>query len=148
MAPRPVHGFVDEVLAGVGRAVWIEGGPGSGKTDLLTQVLADADIRGCRLAGAPTNVGSGTERLLARFRHLSAQAPLVVAMDDLHLAATSSIEFWGRLAIESRTMPLLLLATARPDPNRAILAQVRDDARSAPVRVTCCRVGPAEFSPA
>ena len=27
-----LHGFVEETLAGTGRAVWIEGGPGSGKT--------------------------------------------------------------------------------------------------------------------
>jgi len=148
MPPRPVHGFVDEVLAGIGRAVWIEGGPGSGKTDLLTQILADADTRGCRLAGAPTNVGTGADRLLARFRHLSAEAPLVVAVDDLHLADPATIEFWGRLAVETRRLPLLLLATARPDPDQALLTRVRDDLRSAPIRVACCRVGPAELSPA
>jgi hypothetical protein len=141
---RPLHGFVDDVLAGIGRAVWIEGEPGSGKTELLTWLLADADARGCRLAGAPTKVGTGTERLITRYGHLAAETALVVAVDDLHLANAESIEFWGRLAQETRTVPLLLLATVRPVDSRPDLIRIRDDARSRLVRVACFRCEPAE----
>jgi DNA-binding SARP family transcriptional activator/tetratricopeptide (TPR) repeat protein len=42
--------LVDEVSAGHGRSVWIEGDPGIGKTELLTVALADAREQGCQLA--------------------------------------------------------------------------------------------------
>jgi hypothetical protein len=47
-----LHGFVEETLAGTGRAVWIEGGPGSGKTDLLAEALTQARAGGGQVAGS------------------------------------------------------------------------------------------------
>lgn len=171
-APRPLRRLVDGVLAGTGRAVWIEGGPGSGKTELLSRVATDAGARGCRLVEF-TAIGPlprfGPDLILARlgldptsddlrrvlnsraglsamFRRLSAGAPLVVAVDDLDRTDAVSVEFWGRLAVETRTLPLLLLATAQPEADRADLARVRDDVRSSPIRIACCQCGPADLS--
>lgn len=45
-----LRGLVDDLLAGTGRTVWIEGEPGIGKSELLTVAFADAATRGCQLA--------------------------------------------------------------------------------------------------
>jgi DNA-binding SARP family transcriptional activator/tetratricopeptide (TPR) repeat protein len=47
-----LRGLVRDVAAGRGRAVWIDGEPGMGKTELLTVALADATALGCGLAWA------------------------------------------------------------------------------------------------
>lgn len=44
--------LLDELLSGRGRAVWIEGEPGIGKSELLAVALADAGGRGCHVAWA------------------------------------------------------------------------------------------------
>ncbi|GAA3955737.1 BTAD domain-containing putative transcriptional regulator [Actinoplanes auranticolor] len=59
VADRPLVGRGDEVAmlrglvrsaaGGTGAAVWIEGEPGIGKTELLTRALSDADAAGCGL---------------------------------------------------------------------------------------------------
>lgn len=171
---RRLQGFVDEVLAGSGRAVWIEGGPGSGKTGLLAPALAQARAGGSQVAGSsaahqpgprlrlnpimeclgldptsrdlrrvlnavptqlvpqqrPATRGSGgmaAERLMAMFRQLCAAGPLVVAIDDLHLGDPASIRLWGRLIEQTEHWPLLLLATARPQPDRPHTARPQPD---------------------
>ncbi|OJF11925.1 BTAD domain-containing putative transcriptional regulator [Couchioplanes caeruleus] len=59
IAEQPLFGRADEVALlrnltrraaeGHGAAVWIEGEPGIGKTELLTRALSDANAEGCRL---------------------------------------------------------------------------------------------------
>ncbi|KZB88013.1 BTAD domain-containing putative transcriptional regulator [Amycolatopsis regifaucium] len=44
--------LAEEVLAGRGRTVWIEGEPGIGKSEVLTRALADVGERGCHVAWA------------------------------------------------------------------------------------------------
>ncbi|MFE5567650.1 BTAD domain-containing putative transcriptional regulator [Amycolatopsis japonica] len=44
--------LADDVLAGRGRTVWIEGEPGIGKSELLISSLADIGERGCHVAWA------------------------------------------------------------------------------------------------
>ena len=44
-----LRGLVAEAATGTGAAVWIEGEPGIGKTELLTRAFADADAAGCQL---------------------------------------------------------------------------------------------------
>jgi hypothetical protein len=171
----PFADLVEELLAGTGRAVWVEGGPGTGKTRLLAAVLAEARSCGIQVAGSsaahrpgprlrlnpimeclgldPTSRdlrrvlnavspqavpeqrpatqatgGMAGERLMAMFRSLSAAGPLVVAIDDLHLADPASLRIWARLVTLTEQAPLLLLASARPDrpaAERADLAHLR-----------------------
>ncbi|MFJ1561488.1 helix-turn-helix transcriptional regulator [Streptomyces mirabilis] len=45
-------GLIQDVSAGLGRAVWVEGDPGIGKTSLVTSVLQQAAGSGCRTAWA------------------------------------------------------------------------------------------------
>jgi hypothetical protein len=168
---RPLRSFIDGVLAGTGRAVWIEGEPGSGKSDLLSRVLSDAEVRGGRVADCSTpgsaprfgldpilerlgfepasaelhRVVASRSGLLAVLRRLSADAPLIIAVDELDRTDAAGLEFWGRLAAETRSLPLLLLATARPDHHRPELARIRDDGRSRPVRIAICQCGPADL---
>ncbi|RLK61985.1 BTAD domain-containing putative transcriptional regulator [Actinokineospora cianjurensis] len=47
-----LRGLVAEAAAGRGRAVWVEGEPGLGKSALLAEALADAGELGCQLAWA------------------------------------------------------------------------------------------------
>jgi hypothetical protein len=163
---RLVRGFVDDVATGRGRVVWIEGGPETGKTELLTLALAAAETWGCGRAGSnarqpgprrrlnpileclgldphssdlrralnslppqpvpiqrpglPHSGGAAAERLLFMFTQLCAAAPLVVAIDDLHLADPASLRFWSRLAGQTERLPLLMLATARPGAMRRV----------------------------
>lgn len=73
---RLLRALVDGVLAGSGQAVRIEGGPGSGRTELLGRALADARARGCRTAGS-------------RARPAGPRVPLHPIMECLGLDPTS-----------------------------------------------------------
>src|SRR5215217_1017679 len=46
---RVLRGLVADLLGGRGRAVWVEGEPGIGKSALLAAGLADAEGQGCRV---------------------------------------------------------------------------------------------------
>ncbi|MEV4637773.1 BTAD domain-containing putative transcriptional regulator [Actinoplanes sp. NPDC049548] len=83
---RPLYGRTEEVTllrdlvgraaSGTGAAVWVEGEPGIGKTELLTRSLSDADDAGCQLFW-----GVAAE--------LDQHVPLQVLARALGLAATS-----------------------------------------------------------
>lgn len=47
-------------------------------------------------------------------RHLCAEAPLLLVLDDLHWADGSSLRLLGALAPELRSLPVLVVATYRP----------------------------------
>ncbi|MEU4164935.1 BTAD domain-containing putative transcriptional regulator [Actinoplanes sp. NPDC026670] len=116
--------LVTALVAGHGRAVWIEGEPGIGKSELITAVFAG--LGGCHLAwsiadGEDTvsralgRDGADGDHLLAYVRTLCASAPLVLIVDDLHRADDPSLDVWQRLTAFTRRMPLLLVAATRPD---------------------------------
>jgi DNA-binding CsgD family transcriptional regulator len=58
------------------------------------------------------------EQLLALVTEQSAARPTVLVIDDLHWADQATITLWGRLARSARQLPLLLIGTMRPVPQR------------------------------
>lgn len=72
-----LRGMVRAVAAGTGGAVWIEGEPGIGKTELLTLAFADAAGLGCQLAwGAADELGRRVPlQVLTRALGLRATSP-------------------------------------------------------------------------
>lgn len=63
--------------------------------------------------------------LLALVRELCAEAPLVLAVDDLHWADDSTLRVWRYLSRETRELPLLLVGACRPVPRPAALDELR-----------------------
>ena len=71
------------------------------------------------------------EQLLALIAEQCAIRPTILVIDDLQWADTASVRLWGRLAKAARQMPLLLIGTMRPVPQRDDLLALRrvvDDA--------------------
>jgi DNA-binding SARP family transcriptional activator/tetratricopeptide (TPR) repeat protein len=68
---------------------------------------------------------AAAEKLVAFVRQACAVAPLVLVMDDLQWADDASVLLWGRLAAATRQLPLLLIASTRPEPTRRELSQLR-----------------------
>ncbi len=58
------------------------------------------------------------EQLLALVTEQSASRPTVLVIDDLHWADQATITLWGRLARSAGQLPLLLIGTMRPVPQR------------------------------
>jgi DNA-binding CsgD family transcriptional regulator len=54
------------------------------------------------------------EGLTSLLRNLSREAPLIIVLDDVHLADASSMDALGYLARNLAESPLLVIATARP----------------------------------
>jgi DNA-binding SARP family transcriptional activator len=139
-----LRGLVRQVAGGTGGAIRIEGEPGIGKTELLTQAFADAARAGCRLAwGAADRLGSrvplqvlsralglesasrrprgaGAEpdvtedQVVASVRAACATAPLILVVDDMQWADTATLRVWDRLLGLVARVPLLLVAAGRP----------------------------------
>jgi len=65
------------------------------------------------------------EQLLALIAEQYAAQPAVLAIDDLQWADQASIALWGRLARSVRQVPLLLIGTMRPVPQRDDLLALR-----------------------
>ncbi len=65
------------------------------------------------------------EKLVAFVREVCTTAPLVLVIDDLQWSDDASVLLWGRLAAATRQLPLLLVASTRPEPSRRDLAQLR-----------------------
>jgi DNA-binding SARP family transcriptional activator len=163
-----LRGLVNAVRQGAGGAVWIDGEPGIGKTELLTLAFADAAQSGCQLAwGAADELGqrvplqvigralgleatsrngrlaalaaelhgagedtddgpaAAIDRILAYVRSVCAVAPLVLVVDDMQWADTTSVLVWERLLAVTSRLPLLLVAAARPEPHSRELGQLR-----------------------
>ncbi|GLY46827.1 BTAD domain-containing putative transcriptional regulator [Lentzea sp. NBRC 102530] len=145
-----VRQLLDDVVAGEGTGLWLEGEAGIGKTSLLTTALRDAAEQGCHVAWAAaqelgrrfpfqvlmdalglsaTDNPATTEAVLAHVAKLCAQAPLVLVVDDLQWADDATLEVWRQLAAAARRMPLLLVAATRMGPRRAELTQLRRTVR-------------------
>ncbi|MGX6604380.1 BTAD domain-containing putative transcriptional regulator [Micromonosporaceae bacterium Da 78-11] len=146
-----LRGLVRAVATGSGGAVWIEGEPGIGKTELLTLAFADAANNGCRVAwGAADQLGSrvplqvlsralgletasrrprspvaepavAEDQVLAAVRAACAAAPLILIVDDMQWADTATVRVWERLLGLVDRLPLLLVAAARPESRTADL---------------------------
>ncbi|GIJ50344.1 hypothetical protein Val02_72300 [Virgisporangium aliadipatigenens] len=119
--------LVDDAVAGRGAAVWIEGDPGIGKSELLAVAGRDAATR-CR-------VTLGTADEFSRWNGVRwhpappadprADEPQVVLLDGLQWAAEETLLGWERLVRQAGHLPLLLVAATRPDPNHHHLARLR-----------------------
>ncbi len=65
------------------------------------------------------------DSLLGLVRELCAEAPLVLAVDDLHWADDTTLRVWRYLSRETRELPLLLVGACRPVPRPAALDDLR-----------------------
>ena len=65
------------------------------------------------------------EQLLALVAEQCAVRPVILVIDDLQWADQASIALWGRLARSARQVPLLLVGTMRPVPQREDLLALR-----------------------
>jgi DNA-binding CsgD family transcriptional regulator/transcriptional regulator with XRE-family HTH domain len=158
--------LVVEVLAGRGRAAWLEGEPGIGKSALLAAGLAGAQAGGCRVLWAAADeslarfplwvllesvrgdpdpqwaqitallrgtstpmsgdaVLAAAERFVLVLEHWCAAGPVVLAIDDLQWSDEVSLSVWGRLRRLVAQVPLLLIGSCRPVPQRAEVAALR-----------------------
>lgn len=77
------------------------------------------------LAPVGDPVLTAVERLVELVCELCAEAPLVLALDDIQWADEASVLLWHRLVRLSHRIPLLLIAAARPVPHREDVARVR-----------------------
>jgi DNA-binding CsgD family transcriptional regulator len=65
------------------------------------------------------------EQLLALVTEQSAACPTILVIDDLQWADHATVTLWGRLARSLRQLPLMLVATMRPVPQRDDLLALR-----------------------
>jgi ATP/maltotriose-dependent transcriptional regulator MalT len=65
------------------------------------------------------------EQLLALVTEQSAAGPTILVIDDLHWADHATVTMWGRLARSAPHLPLLLVGTMRPVPQRDDLLALR-----------------------
>jgi DNA-binding CsgD family transcriptional regulator len=145
-----LRALVRAAAAGTGAAALIEGEPGSGRTALLSLAAHEAEACGLRvLRGAADEIGREIPLLVWReclphpepdsadprahaepdwistvVRRLCATAPLLLAIDDLQWADEASLLAWQRLAVLTRELPLLLVATRWPTSPAANAAPV------------------------
>ncbi|WP_156758555.1 BTAD domain-containing putative transcriptional regulator [Actinokineospora pegani] len=154
-AVRRVRDLLAGVAAGTGRAVWVEGDEGLGRTALLHTALAGAQARGCAIGWGDADellarfelqvllncfdidlVPGGRlapgadedpaeDRLAELVERSCAKAPLVVVVEDLHWADPATIRFWHRLVAMTARLPLLLVATSWPVRGRQDLDLLR-----------------------
>ncbi|MDR6321325.1 hypothetical protein [Actinoplanes couchii] len=95
---------IGRLAGGRGGAVWIEGGPGLGKTELLAHALRDVPARIEVRSGPPDRGRAAGDR------------PLLLVADDLHRAGAAAVARWSRLHRRVRTSALLLVTAVRPVP--------------------------------
>jgi tetratricopeptide (TPR) repeat protein len=65
------------------------------------------------------------EQLLALVAEQCAARPTILVVDDLQWADQATIRLWGKLARSARQLPLLLIGTMRPVPQRDDLLALR-----------------------
>jgi DNA-binding CsgD family transcriptional regulator/tetratricopeptide (TPR) repeat protein len=65
------------------------------------------------------------EQLLALVTELSAARPTILVIDDLQWADPATVTLWGRLARSVSQLPLMLVGTMRPVPQREDLLALR-----------------------
>jgi len=140
--------WIREVAGGLGRPVLIEGEPGIGKSALLQAARSRAIAAGCAVfwgaaeelgksfpllpfltalstKPAQTDPAAAAESLVALIDQLCAQSPVVLVVDDLHWADTTTVSLCHRLARSAAQRPLLLIGAMRPLPRRDDLKALR-----------------------
>jgi hypothetical protein len=75
--------------------------------------------------GGDDATASALDRAQMLVQQLCADAPVVLAVDDLQWADDASLLGWHHLQRLTRRLPLLLIAAARPDPQRRRLNLLR-----------------------
>ncbi|WIV61066.1 BTAD domain-containing putative transcriptional regulator [Amycolatopsis nalaikhensis] len=153
---------VADLRGGAGRSLWLDGEPGSGRTAVLAELLAEAeDLRPAfavadaldqrfalrplldalgvhpraadeRRAGLAVRLAEQpgedpVDGVLALVRELCAEAPLLLAVDDLQWADDTTLRVWRYLSRETRQLPLLLVGACRPVPRPAALDDLLDN---------------------
>ena len=137
---------IAELAQGVGRSLWLEGEPGIGRSALLAEALAEAQNAGLKPAYAAADsldqrfalrplldaLGvhslpdeDPVDAILGLVRELCAEAPLLLAVDDLQWADDVTLHVWRHLSRQTRTLPLLLIGAARPVPRTPTLDDLR-----------------------
>ena len=94
------------------------------RTAILALLRGEAAAEGG--ADVPAAVA---EQLLALVTEQCAQGPVILVIDDLQWADQASVTLWARLARLVRQLPLLLIGTMRPVPQRDDLVALRQAAR-------------------
>src|ERR1700759_4768613 len=83
-------------------------------------------LRGEAAADRGTDVPAVlAEQLLALVAEQCAVRPTILVVDDLQWADQASVVLWGRLAKAAQRVPLLLVGTMRPVPQRDDLLRLR-----------------------
>jgi DNA-binding CsgD family transcriptional regulator len=67
-------------------------------------------------------VTAAGEQIVALVEGLAARSPVLLVLDDAQWADPASLQVWGRLAGECRTLPLLMVLASWPAAGRAELA--------------------------
>jgi hypothetical protein len=152
-----IHGLT-ESRSPPGTSIVIEGAPGIGKTHLsreITDAVPPGAARVVLVAGEPgrrndpfTAAGQLLRRPPAardpgdeafdRVDELCAAGPVVLCADDAHHLDGASLTLLRRLMWASRSLPLAVVVTARPDPSRAALSAL---VRQAQVRLVLPPMG-------
>src|SRR5215475_4004369 len=144
--------LLDGAFAGRGGTVFVVAPAGLGKTSVLRAAAAEAEGRfNVRLGGADAveaalpygligQVLGGEDELavpdeeadvpaasrfyatLRRIRRSAADRPLLLALDDVHWSDPDSLTFLHLLCRRAATLPLAVVATARPWPDTALRA--------------------------
>ncbi|ONI70844.1 hypothetical protein ALI144C_50575 [Actinosynnema sp. ALI-1.44] len=151
---RPDHPFVGRqrelgllrqlltrMRAGDGGAVWVEGEPGIGKSELIGAALdgvggqigwAVADELSGRFPlqimleclGLDRKLPAG-ESVVTVVERLCDRGPLVLVLDDMQWADADSVLAWRRLCDAAKRLPLLLICAVNTGHGRADLRELR-----------------------
>jgi DNA-binding SARP family transcriptional activator len=123
------------VSRGLGGAVWIEGGPGLGKSALLATALAtfdgqvlwaEGDERTGKLACLGSSVGITTIDQFAEIvEGMTTEGPVALVVDDMQWIDDASLLVWHRLSKVARQAPLLMVGACRTLPRRTELDRMR-----------------------
>lgn len=112
---RPFAMLTAAVLGPSGRA---------GVSPLRSELVDLLDVLGDDPAEAPALVERAADLFAALVRHRGDQHPWVLVLEDLHAADPASLQVLLRLAHEGALPRALVIATMRPVPYRAELAEV------------------------
>ncbi|MFC0108373.1 BTAD domain-containing putative transcriptional regulator [Kibdelosporangium aridum] len=101
---------LDALGQGRGGTVWVEGGPGTGKSALLATAFADTGVQ--VVWGSPQDAAT-------------VSGPAVVVVDDLQDLDEAGLLAWHRLSKQAQVEALLVVAACRPLPRRTEIDRLR-----------------------